>query len=47
MDKETINKTNVVVADCVKAVEFAIFKSSVLFGRNVQRDKCYQKKRKK
>ena len=47
MEKDQKKQNQNVVADCVNAVEFAMFMSSVLFGRKVQKDKCYQKERKK
>ena len=47
MDKEVTNKTNAVVEDCVKAVEFAMFMSSLLFGHKIQSEKSCQKERKK
>ena len=47
MEKPVNNKTNLVVADCVKAVEFAMFMSSLMFGHKIQREKSCQKERKK
>lgn len=47
MEKNQENKNQNLVLNCITAVDFALFMSSLMFGHKVQRDKSYEKERKK
>lgn len=47
MEKNQENKTQSLVLNCINAVDFALFMSSLMFGHKIQKDKSYEKERKK